>query len=144
MPDISANVTIDRPAATVAAFLEDLTRQGDWQSSLISVHADSLPIRVGTRVSEHRRIPGGTHSVTYEITEFTPGRGFAFRGKGGPVEVSARVRIDPVDEGSCRVTAEFDFRAGLKGKVLLPLVRREAGRQLPEDQARLKALLESG
>ncbi|MFN8110500.1 MAG: SRPBCC family protein [Thermoleophilia bacterium] len=144
MSPLSRSIDIRRPAADVFAVLDDPTQQTRWQESLVSVEVTGgSPTRVGTEVCEVRRGPGGvTHTVRYRITHHEPGRRFAFEGGGGPVQVRATVRVDPLDDARCRVTAEFDFSASLKGRVLLPLVRREAARELPEDQARLRALLE--
>jgi hypothetical protein len=43
------------------------------------------------------------------------------------------------------VTIELDLQGhGLFGKLIAPLARRDARRQVPQDQARLKQRLESG
>ncbi|MCC6831139.1 MAG: SRPBCC family protein [Thermoleophilia bacterium] len=143
MPDVSRSIEIARDADAVFAHLVDFARAHEWQGSLAAVrveHGD--PVRVGTVVHETRRTPAGSQDVRYEVTELTPGRAYTFRGGGGPIRVVARVTVEPLADDRCRVTASFDFDAGFAGKLLLPLVRREAERELPEDQARLKALLE--
>jgi hypothetical protein len=55
------------------------------------------------------------------------------------------VSIEPLDGGSrSKLTITLDLRAhGLGGKVLLPLAKSQASKQIPKDQARMKQLLES-
>lgn len=143
MPDVSRSVEIACDADAAFAYLTDFARAGEWQASLAEVRVEGDgATRVGTVVHETRRTAAGRQSVRYEVTELAPGRSFTFRGGGGPVRVAARIYVEPLGEGRCRVSAAFDFAAGLSGKLFLPLVRREAQRELPEDQARLKARLE--
>lgn len=143
MPDVSRSIEISCDAETAFAYLTDFERAGEWQASLEAVRVEGGdPARVGTVVHETRRTAAGRQTIRYEVTELVPGRGFVFRGGGGPVRVVARIGVEPLAPGRCRVSAAFDFDAGLAGKLFLPLVRREADRELPEDQARLKARLE--
>ncbi|MFN8121586.1 MAG: SRPBCC family protein [Thermoleophilia bacterium] len=144
MPDVSRSIEIARDADAVFAHLIDFARAHEWQGSLAAVRIEGGdPVRVGTVVHETRRTPAGSQDIRYEVTELTPGRSYTFRGGGGPIRVVARVAVEPLGDDRCRVSASFDFDAGFAGKLLLPLVRREAERELPEDQARLKALLEA-
>jgi hypothetical protein len=65
------------------------------------------------------------------------------RGVGGPLTAIARGTIEPVDEGErSRVTIALEFEGHGMGKSLLLLVRRQARRQLPRNEQRLKELLE--
>ena len=100
------------------------------------------PIRVGSRATEVRKVPGGTREISYEITAHDPpGRVVARRQRTG----SARrtVTVEPSGSGLAGTLAlEFDGH-GI-GKLLLPLVRRDAQKHVPGDQPRLKERLESG
>jgi len=62
------------------------------------------------------------------------------------VRAVGSVTIEPLDDGSrSRLTITIDFQGhGLAGKVLLPVAKSQARKQIPRDQAKLKALLESG
>lgn len=67
------------------------------------------------------------------------------RGVGGPLTAIARGTIEPLDNGEgSRLTIALEFEARGIGKSLLPLVRRQARRQLPRNEQRLKELLEQG
>ena len=83
--------------------------------------------------------------ITYEVTEHDPPRTFAFRGIDGPVRVVGRGTVEPVGDGSSsKVTIELDFSGHGFGKLLAPLARSQARKQVPKDQQRLKERLESG
>ena len=79
--------------------------------------------------------------------QFRPGsRQSSFRVLDGPIRAVGTVSIEPIGDGSrSRLTFTLDFQGhGLGGKVLLPLAKSQARKQIPKDQAKLKALLESG
>jgi hypothetical protein len=97
-------------------------------------------------VKETRRVPGGDRSMTYEITEHDPPRQSTFRVLDGPIRAVGTISLEPVGDGSrSRLTLTVDFKGqGIAGRVLLPVARTQARKQIPKDQAKLKALLESG
>ena len=90
-------------------------------------------------------MPGGNRTMTYEVTEHNPPRQSSFRVLDGPVRADGTIGIEPIGDGSrSKLTITIDFTGhGLGGKVLLPLARAQARKQIPKDQARMKELLES-
>jgi hypothetical protein len=59
--------------------------------------------------------------------------------------VVGRVTLDPVGDGSStQVSLVLDFEGHGFGKLLVPLARSQAAKQVPQDQLRLKERLESG
>ena len=144
MSAIRESVEIARRPEDVYAYLDDLARHGEWQESLVNAHVDTEgPTKVGTRVTEQRRMGKREQTMKYEITEHTPPRTFAFHGTDGPVRVVGKGTVEPAGEGS-RVTIELDFEGHGFGKLIAPLARMQARKQVPKDQARLKEKLESG
>ena len=144
MSAIRESVEIARRPEDVYAYLDDLARHGEWQESLVNAHVDTEgPTKVGTRVTEQRRIGKREQTMKYEITEHTPPRTFAFHGTDGPVRVVGKGTVEPAGEGS-RVTIELDFEGHGFGKLIAPLARMQARKQVPKDQAKLKEKLESG
>ena len=146
MPPITESIEIDRRPEEVFAYLDDVERHGEWQEQIVDVQPQGdQPLGVGKRVRETRRVPGGDRSMTYEITEHDPPRQSSFRVLDGPVRGVGTVSIEPLDGGSrSRLTFTIDFEGhGLGGKVLLPLAKSQARKQIPKDQARMKELLES-
>ena len=146
MAPITESIEINRRPEEVFAYLDDVKRHGEWQDQIVDVQPQGdQPMGVGKRVRETRRVPGGDRSMTYEITEHDPPRQSSFRVLDGPVRAVATVTIVPLDDGSrSRVTITIDFQGhGLGGKVLLPVAKSQARKQIPKDQAKMKALLES-
>ena len=146
MSAIKESIEISRRPEDVFAYLDDLARHGEWQESIVSAHVDTDgPTRVGTQVTEVRRMGKREERIKYEVTEHDPPRGFAFRGIDGPVRVVGHGTVESVGDGSSsRVTIELDFSGHGFGKLLAPLARSQAAKQVPKDQQRLKERLESG
>jgi uncharacterized membrane protein len=140
------SVEINRSPAEVFAYLDQLDRHGEWQTSIQEVTAISEgPIAVGTRATEKRKVPGGVRDVTYEVTEHDPPRRFGFKGLDGPVRPIGTVTVEPLDGGTrSRVRLEFDLQGHGLGKLIAPLARLDAKRHIPADQRRLKERLEGG
>lgn len=143
---ITSTIEIDRPPQDVFAYLDDVEKHSEWQSSLISSRVETAgPIGVGTRVSDTRNVPGGPREVTYEITEHEPPRKSSWRGLDGPVRPVGSVLVEPVDSGArSRVTLELDLEGHGLGVLIAPFARMQARKQVPADQAKLKQILERG
>ncbi|MDX6413268.1 MAG: hypothetical protein QOH23_678 [Gaiellaceae bacterium] len=147
MAPITESIEINRSPQDVFRYLDDVTRHGEWQEQIVAVEPQSpLPIHVGSKVRETRRVPGGDRSMTYEITAHDPPRQSTFRVLDGPIRAVGTISLEPVGDGSrSRLTFTVEFKAqGIAGRVLLPVARTQARKQIPKDQAKLKALLESG
>jgi len=141
---ISSSIEIDRPQTEVFAYLDELDRHGEWQSSITAARIETPgPVRVGTRVVETRVVPGGPRDMAYEITEYDPPNTSSWRGLDGPVRASGTVRVEPLGASRCRVTVDFDLEGHGIGKLFAPFARAQARKQVPADQANLKQLLES-
>jgi carbon monoxide dehydrogenase subunit G len=144
MAPITHSIEIARRPEDVFAYLDDLARHGEWQEQIVSVRVDPGPTHVGTQAVERRRMGRREQEVTYEITEHEPPRGFAFRGTGGPIRVVGKGTVEPVGDGSrSRVTIDLDFTGHGVGKLLVPMARSEARKQVPKNHQRLKERLES-
>jgi uncharacterized protein YndB with AHSA1/START domain len=143
---ISESIEINRRPEDVFAYLDDVKRHGEWQGQIVDVQPEGdQPMGVGKRVRETRRVPGGDRSMTYEITEHDPPRQSSFRVLDGPIRAVGTVSVEPIGDGSrSRLTFTLDFQGhGLGGKVLLPLAKSQARKQITKDQAKMKELLES-
>ena len=141
---IRHGIVIDRPAEEVFAYLDQLDRHGEWQDSLLSAKVETEgPTRVGTRVVERRKVPGGARDIPYEITVHEPPRKASFRGTAGPVRPVGTVTVDPVGESRSRMALELDLEGHGIGKLFAPLARRQAAKEVPASHEKLKQLLES-
>ena len=144
MAPVVERIEINRSPEDVFAYLDDLSRHGEWDEQIVStlVETDG-PTRVGTRATDTRKLPFGKQDIAYEITEHDPPRRSAFRGVNGAVRPVGSVTIEPLDGGArSRVTLEFELQGHGYGKLLAPLGNREARKHIPNQQARLKQRLE--
>jgi uncharacterized membrane protein len=140
---ITSSIEIDRPQAVVFAYLDELDKHSEWQGDLVSSRMETEgPVRVGTRASDTRRVPGGPREFTYEITEHDPPRRSSWRVVEGPIRAVGSVTVEPVGDDRSRVTVDFDLEGHGIGLLLAPLARMQARRQVPRDQATLKEILE--
>ncbi len=146
MAPITESIEINRRPEDVFAYLDDVKRHGEWQEQIVNVEPQGeQPMGVGKRVRETRRVPGGDRTMTYEITEHDPPRQSSFKVLDGPIRAVGTVSVEPTRDGSqTKLTITIDFEGhGLGGKVLLPVAKAQARKQIPKDQARMKELLES-
>jgi hypothetical protein len=83
--------------------------------------------------------------MTLEVTEHNPPRSFAFRGIDGPIRPIGKGTVEPLGDGSSsRLTTELELTGHGLGKLLAPLVRSQARKEIPANQQRLKERLETG
>jgi carbon monoxide dehydrogenase subunit G len=145
MAEIVESIDISRPPGDVFVYGADFSHFPEWQGGVVSVRREGDgSLAVGSRALVTRRAGLRELARTEEITELNPPRTWAVRGGGGPLIAIAKVTIEPLDAGQrSRVTMALDFKAHGVGRLLLPLVvRRQARKQLPENQQRLKEVLE--
>src|SRR2546423_10087074 len=142
---ITDSIEIARRPEEVFAYLDELDKHGEWQGAIVSTKVETEgPTRVGSRATDTRRVPGGDREISYEITEHDPPRLAAFRGLNGPVRPEGKITVEPLGDGSSsRVTLEIDLRGKGFGVLFAPLARRDARKQVPKDQAKLKEMLEA-
>jgi uncharacterized protein YndB with AHSA1/START domain len=143
---ITESIEINRRPEDVFAYLDDVERHAEWQEQIVEVQPEGdQPMGVGKRVRETRRVPGGDRTMTYEVTQHDPPRQSSFRVLDGPIRAVGTISVEPVGDGSrSRLTFTLDFQGhGLGGKLLLPVAKSQARKQIPKDQGRMKELLES-
>jgi carbon monoxide dehydrogenase subunit G len=147
MAEIVESIDISRRPGDVFAYAADFSHFPDWQGGVVSARREGDgPLAVGSRAIVTRQAGRRELARTEEITELNPPRTWTVHGAGGPLIAIAKVTIEPLDAGQrSQVTIALDFRAHGIGRLLLPLVvRRQARKQLPKNQQRLKEVLERG
>jgi uncharacterized membrane protein len=144
MARIATSVEIARSPDAVFAYIADFPRQPEWQEGLVSVSVETEgPIGVGTRVVHRRKLGPQTVATTSEITAYDPPQAVSFRGIDGPIRAEGSQRIEPAGERS-RVLFEMELRGHGFGKLMLPIARKQAERQVAASHEKLKQILESG
>jgi uncharacterized protein YndB with AHSA1/START domain len=146
MPPVVTTAEINRPAAQVYAAATYPSLFSQWQKGVEGGHLDAPGDRippVGTKCVTTRRIGGASRPVTSAIAHIDPPKSWGVRGTDGPIRATVDVLVEPVTDSSSRLTISVDFTGYGIGKVLVPLmVRREARKEMPENIAALKRLIE--
>jgi uncharacterized protein YndB with AHSA1/START domain len=140
------SVEISRTPEDVFARLSDVSRFSEWQEGVVRAQLEGDgPMGPGAKVKMTRRVGGREQTMTSEMTEFRPPRSFAFHGIDGPIRARGRGTVEPVGDGErSRFTFELDFEGRGFGKLLVPIVRRQAQKEIPTTHQNLKKQLESG
>jgi uncharacterized protein YndB with AHSA1/START domain len=148
MPPIVVTAEINRPAAEVFACATDPARFSQWQKGVVDGHLDApagdtqVP-PVGTKCVTTRRIGGASRPATSELVHIDPPRTWGVRGTDGPIRAAVDVLVEPVSDSRSRLTISVDFTGHGIGKILVPLmVRREARKEMPDNIAALRRLIE--
>ncbi len=140
----SASITIQRPTSEVFAYMDDISREPEWQPNLRSAKQDPPgPTRVGTRKHYASRFLGRDVENTYRVVALEPGRRVVYETeKGSAIEARSEVMFESVEAGT-KVTMVLDGKT--KGLLrFLPEAVLEAAynEELRATLARLKRRLE--
>jgi uncharacterized protein YndB with AHSA1/START domain len=144
MPAIIESIDVSRHPQDVFTYATDFARFPEWQRGVLSARPEGdAPLAVGSRAVVTRRIGPRERPRTEEIAELNPPRSWTVRGIGGPLTAIAKGTIEPLDGGErSRVTIALQFEGHGIGKLLVPLVSRQARKQLPRNEQKLKEILE--
>ena len=72
-----------------------------------------------------------------------PPRTWGVRGIDGPIRAAVNLTVEPLTDGTSRLTIAVDFEGHGIGKILVPLlVRRQAQKEMPANLATLKDRIE--
>jgi uncharacterized protein YndB with AHSA1/START domain len=141
---IDASTEIARTPQEVFDYVSDPTRLPDWQRSVDAAAAEPPAVRaVGMRGHEVRRIPGGSRTIRWEVTECDPGRHWGVRGVDGPVQAHVTVSFAPTSGGAgTHVDYRIWFEGHGIGKLFRLLAHQGARREVPSNLVLLKQRLE--
>jgi uncharacterized protein YndB with AHSA1/START domain len=143
MIDFTIETRIDRPVGEVFAYATDPAKLPSWQTNTVSaVQEGEGPLRVGTRLREVHRAPGGKELPSLvEVAEYEPDRLFALRMVEGRLPIHGRMELAPVAGGT---QVRFRVHGQPTGALRLaqPLLRRALRRQFAAHCATLKRVLE--
>jgi Polyketide cyclase / dehydrase and lipid transport len=144
MPPTVVSTVVGRPAAEVFAYATDPARFREWQQGVIDGHQDQPgPAQAGMKCLTTRRIGGANRVVTAEVTHVDAPRTWGVRGIDGPIRATVDVTVEPLTETSSRLAIAVDFDGHGIGKLLVPLVRRQAQKEMPANLEALKRHVEA-
>ena len=143
MVTVQAAVVIGRPIEEVFAFAADFRNDVAWRGEVTELrYLTPDPIAVGSRELETARFFGRTARTETQVTEFEAPRRVAFEHISGPYRVRGSRTLEAVPEGTrftFRLESEVSFAFE---RLMVPLLGRLFQRQMDQNVARLKAILE--
>lgn len=136
-------VFIGRPPHYVWDYLIDFSHDPQWVSDLAMVRIDTLPVELGTRVTEVRKFGKQTIDGIVEVVEWEPGRRLRkTTPPGAMVQGDGIFTLEPSQHGT-QLTISYGIVGHGLGKLLEwffigPSLREN----IEHDSNRLKMLLE--
>jgi uncharacterized membrane protein len=143
MVRVDHELTVNRPAAEVFAYLTNVETLPEWQASVVAARrVTDGPLAPGARFVEARSLLGHKVESTIEVTEFDPDRRFSLRVVSGPVPFRVTHTLDEIG-GATRLRVEGEGEPHGAARLAGPFVARRARQEFERDFSRLKTLLES-
>jgi uncharacterized protein YndB with AHSA1/START domain len=141
MASFEMTVDIARPPADVFAYLTDLSKLPEWQTTASGAEVDGA-VRQGARIRERRHFLGRDLRTELEVTAYEPPHRFDVRSAGGPVSFGIRHTLTAAGGGT-RLRAEVDVTVGRMMRLAAHGPLKIAEREFRSDFTRLKELLEA-
>jgi uncharacterized protein YndB with AHSA1/START domain len=142
---INGTVEIARSPHEVFQYIADPARIPEWQPDVRSAHFDDPEaVGVGTRGREVRHVMGSDRSIAWEITGYSPDQHYGVRGLDGPVRAQVTMDVSAGSDGAgTQLSYGIAFEGHGVGRLIAPLARKSARRDLPATLDSLKRQLEN-
>jgi uncharacterized protein YndB with AHSA1/START domain len=144
MIDFTIDTDIERSPNEVFAYATDPGKLATWQTNTVSaVQEGDGPMRVGTRLREVHRVPGGKEVPSVvEVSELEPDRVFGLRMVEGALPIHAHMTFDPTPGGTRVRFRAYGQPTGAM-RLAQPLLARTLRKQFAAHCATLKRVLET-
>jgi uncharacterized membrane protein len=129
---------IERPVASVFAYVSDVRNLPEWQESAVSAEW----MEEGKRFRERRSFLGRIAQLELEVTAFEVDRRFDVTSVSGPVRFEIQHSFAAVGEDTL-LSVIAEARVGSALRFAARMAQGQAERQFRGDLERLKELLES-
>jgi uncharacterized protein YndB with AHSA1/START domain len=140
------SLDINRPPATVFAFIADFRTMPRWYEAVSQVAPlTAASSGKGARFRTIRSLPGGVAHNEVEVTTHIPGEQVAFTSISGPTPFRYHYRLEPSEDGT-RLTLDAEISGtGLSGPAahLSGLAERLFKQGMKKNLHSLKQILES-
>jgi carbon monoxide dehydrogenase subunit G len=146
MPRFTTSVLIRRSPEEVYAYMDDVSREKEWQPNLRSAHKEPAgPTRPGTRKRYVSDFLGRQVENTYRILELDPGRRVVQETTpGSSAKVRSETRWEEVPEGT-RVTLTVNATpSGLMRLLPSGVLEAATRKEMNESLDLLRRVLERG
>ncbi len=140
--DISATITINRPASEVFDYVMEVSQNAQWRSGVVeAAFTSDGPPGVGTAEFDRVEANGREMVSTWTVYEFEPGMLARWTLDTGPIRGTGGYVCEPV-ESDTRFILEADVKPTGRYRLMGPIFGRIGQRQNRADVRRLKTTLE--
>ncbi|RMF80793.1 MAG: hypothetical protein D6737_06840 [Chloroflexi bacterium] len=137
------DITINRPAEAVFAFLSNFENNPKWQSGMQSCQfTTDPPLRVGSRYRQVAKFLGREIVSEFEVVEYEPGRKIKAKTIASSFPIEFMRSVEPIGEAT-RVHAVITGDPSGFFRLFKPLMAVLVRRSINADYKRLKQLLEA-
>ncbi len=142
--DVTTEIVIDRPIATVAGYAADPSNAPAWYVNIASVEWKTPPpLQVGSLVAFVARFLGRRLAYTYEFVEFVPGERLTMTTAQGPFPMTTTYTWTALDDHRTKMSLRNHGQPSGFSTLVAPIMTGAVRRANHKDLARLKGLLES-
>ena len=141
---VEESIEINRPLAEVFKYVSDVGNYPEWMAHALEVRKDTPgpPQQSDSFVVAIKSV-GRRFETPYERTSYEADRRYTDRAAGGPIPNQQWHSDFQEVPGGTRFTRAVDVQSGGLLKLLQPLQKHAAERQLRKDLQTLKAVLEA-
>jgi uncharacterized membrane protein len=144
MINVVLSVTIYRPIKQVFDYMSRSENDFQWQyGTLAAGQVSEGPTGVGGFFRSIGHLMGRRNQSTFEITDYEANQKYGFKSVTGPVESKTLYTFETV-QGSTKVDLTTEVRAVHSPKIHEGTLEKNLKKQMRENLAMLKGLLETG
>lgn len=141
---VEASIEINRPLHEVFSYVADVGNYPRWMAHVLEVRTDTPgPPRQSDRFVVAIKSVGRSFETPYERISYESDRRYTDQALGGPIPNHQWDSAYQEVPGGTRLTRTVDVESGGLLKLLEPLQKRTAGRQLRKDLQTLKDVVEA-
>ncbi len=142
---VEESIEINRPLQEVFNYVSDVGNYPEWMADALEVRKDTAgPPQQSDRFTLAIKSVGRRFETPYERTSYEANRRYTDRAVGGPIPNQRWDCTFKEVPGGTRLTRAVEAELGGLLKLLEPLQKRSAERQLRKDLQTLKDVLEAG
>ena len=142
MINLNASVNIYRPIQQVFEFVSTTENDFQWQyGTLESARVSTDAVGVGAFFRSIGHVMGRRLLSTFEVTEYETNRRYGFRSLSGPLQSETHYTFE-IASGSTRINVSSQVKAADSFQVHEKIFEKQLKKQLHENLALLKGLLE--
>ena len=139
---LEETVRIHQPVATVFKYVTNLTHWPQYRGAIQATSVPATPLDTGVTFQTKTKFLGRAYDQTHEVTIYEPNRRFTHHSTAGGFPISYDYTFEPMGTET-QLTLRLDAEEGGFFKLAAPLVTASARRQVQNDLATLKDILET-